>query len=252
MSPDEPVLTIDQHLWVREALHVVDEQARHVAGMLHVSPDADMVDDWRSVGKIALYDAVRRFDPERKRKLATFARYRVRGAILNTVRAEKRHARIELALARAVAFRMSEYTDDYDILRHSPEELKRRLDMFCDSAAAVMFAAGAAEACAATADDPLVAAGERHEHARAVAVLQELVRALEPEERSLLDMLFGLSFDLQKAADQLGVHKQTAWRRLQRLLESLRRELHTRYVREAPWPRNDVALDTIFPQPDEP
>ena len=150
--------------------------------------------------------------------------------ILDTVRRETRVARIELEMARAVAYRMAEYTDDYDILRHSEEELHRRLDLFCHSAAAVMFAAGAEQARIETAADPLIGREEQAQTQRTIAVLQDLVRALSDEERSLLDMLFGLGFDLQKAADALGVHKQTAWRRLGRLLESLRRELHARYV----------------------
>ena len=249
MSTELP-LTIKQHLYVREALFVVDEEARYVASLYHVKEKDHRLDDWKSVGKLALYDAVRRFDPNKDgkpRKFSTFARFRVRGEILDTVKAERHVDRIELAMARAVAFRMAEYADDFDVLRHDDEELQRRRDLFCDSAAAVMFAAGVQQAIEETAQDPQA----RAEYARAVTVLQDLVKALNPEERSLLDMLFGLRWDLQKAADELHIHKSMAWRKLQRLLESLRRELHTRYVRERPLPVNDVELPSIFPEPDD-
>jgi RNA polymerase sigma factor (sigma-70 family) len=232
----EPALTIKQHNLVKRALHVVDQEALRVAAMLGLSPKHDRVDDFRSIGKLALYDAVTRLD-ETRGNLESFGRLRVRGAILKTIKRETRAARIEVAMACAVAYRMADYWDDFNILVHDEPECERRLHILLDSALAAMFASGVEHAQRDTADDVVVA---RDEYARAMAVLKEVVLALNPSERTLLDMLFGCGFDQHQAAEQLGVHKDTAWLRLKRLLARLRVEMEKRLVLAAPAPRDDV------------
>ena len=190
MSAMEPPLTIKQHNQVKRALHVVDEEALHVAAMLGLSPKDHRVDDFKTIGKLALYEAVIRLD-EKRSTLANFGRLRVRGAILDTVKRETRVERIELAMARAVAYRMADYWDDYNIFKHDEEECDRRLDLLVESAAVVMFAAGVEQA-RREADEDGVAG--REEYARAIAVLKEIVLALNEDERALLDMLFGCGF----------------------------------------------------------
>jgi RNA polymerase sigma factor (sigma-70 family) len=237
-----PPLTIKQHAEVRGALYVVDEEALRVAGMLQLAPKHHRVDDFRSIGKIALYDAVTRYD-ENRGSFANYGRWRVRGAILKTVKRETRAERIELEMACAVANRMADYWDDFNILEHDEAECARRLDLFFETAAVTMFVAGAERARREADEDPVA---EREEYARAIAVLRELVFALEPDERALLDLLFGCGFDLQSAGDQLGVHKVTAWQRLHRLLARLKRELHMRHVLESPSPRDDVEAQPVL------
>ena len=236
MSGMEPPLTIKQHNQVKRALHVVDEEALHVAAMLGLSPTDDRVDDFKTIGKLALYEAVIRLD-EKRSTLANFGRLRVRGAILNTVKRETRVERIEVAMARAVANRMADYWDDFNILIHDEPECDRRLQILLDSALAAMFVAGVGQAQRDTPEDALVG---RDEYARAMAVLKEVVLALNPSERALLDMLFGCGFDQHQAAEQLGVHKDTAWLRLKRLLARLRVEMEKKLVLAAPSPRDDV------------
>ena len=239
MSDQETPLTIQQHTRVKNALPVVEQQALKIARQRHLRPDDPAVDDLRSVGKLALYDAVRRYDPEKVKSFAGFAQFRVRGAMLDSLEATTRTARIEREMARAMANRMADYADDFDILRHDTAEFARRLDEMCEHAATTMFVAGAELARRELDEDQ---AEGREEYARTLLLLGELVRALKAEERTLLDLLFGCGFDLQAAAERLGVVKTTAWLRLRRLLVSLRRELNKRFVYHAPHPRDDVPV----------
>ena len=203
------------------------------------------MNDLRAVGKIALCEVARRFDEARADTFAYFAAsLRVRGAMLQSLKVGGSAARVERAMAAAVAERMADYDDDYDVLRDDASEIERRVDRFVENAAAVMFATGA-EAARREADaDPDPIAG-REEYARSLLALRELKDGLKPDESALLDMLFERGFDLHAAADQLGVDRQTAWRRLQRLLASLRRDLEARFIREAPCPRNEVPIPQI-------
>jgi RNA polymerase sigma factor (sigma-70 family) len=242
VSREEPVLTIKQHRQVYRALPIVGEEAEGVAMLLGWSLDDPRLEDFRSIGKLALYDAVTRLD-EQKGSLEKFGRYRVRGAILDNVRAEAARARIEVQMARAVAYRMCDYWDDFNILQHDETECERRLHVMLDSALAVMFAAGVEQAQRDTAEDAVAA---REEYARAMAVLKEVVLALRPDERALLDMLFGCGFDQIRAAERLGVHKDTAWLRLKRLLARLKVELEKRLVTAAPAPRDDVPVSPVL------
>ncbi len=239
----ETPLTIQQHKWVREALFLVDEQAASIGAMLHLPPKHDRLDDFRSIGKLALYEQVTRYDPARG-KFADFARRRVRGAILNTVKAETRAERIEIAMAIAVANRMADYHDDYKFWELDEAKAEVHLDKFCETAAVVMFVAGAEQARREAEEDPVEG---REEHERAFAVLKELVRALRPEEQELLSLLFVCGFDQHEAAQRLGVHKDTVWARSKRLLVKLQHEMRMQQIREAPCPRNDVPIPQFLP-----
>lgn len=239
----DPPLTIKQHADVKRALYLVDEEAVKVGAMFGLAAKHHAIDDLRTIGKLALYDSVRRFDEARKVKLAGFARLRVRGAMIDTVKAERKEARLLRGMARAVAYGMADYFDDFDVLRDDDAELQRRLDLFCDTADAIMFMAGAEETRRQADDDGTAG---REEYAWTFSALAEVVQGIDPDGRALLDMVFATGFNLQQAADDLGVDRQTAWRRLRRLLGDMRRLLNTRCVREAPAPRNDVPIPEVL------
>ncbi len=237
---DEAPLTIQQHLKVRSALPMVEEHAQHFerkyAGLVRG-------DDLRGEGKLALCDVVRRFDETRRKVedadakrardgFEVFASYRVKGAMRNHVKAETRQQRIRKEIDRAFYNRMADYGDDYDILRHDQPEFQRRLDVMCQHALSAMLFAGAEQARREAEDDPAAAV----EYAESLATLRVLVLALKPEERQILDLVFGYGFNLDEAADAMVVVKLTAWRRLHRVLESLRRELEMLGMKDMPVP----------------
>ncbi len=240
----ETPLTIKQHMLVKEALFVVEDEAVNVGWMLDLPPKHDRVDDFRSIGKLALYDAVRAYD-EARGKFPPFGRWRVRGALLRSVKRERRAERIEIAMAIAVANHMADYQwDKWSVLDTDEEKAEAHLGKVCEAAAVVMFVAGAEEARREAEEDPVAA---RQEYERTLAVLKELVLALKPDERELLNLLFGCGFEQREAAERLGVHKDTVWLRLRRLLAKLQHELRMREIVEAPCPRNDVPIPQLLP-----
>jgi RNA polymerase sigma factor for flagellar operon FliA len=227
----EVPLTIAQHLLVRNAMSLVERNAQRVAWDWDMNAD---LDDLRSIGKLALYRAVVRFDPAVGVPFAEFAALRVYGAMLDTVRRDGRKERLRLAVEREVTRLTEYYTDDFDILQHDDPELQRRLNTFKDSVLAVAYAAGLEETLSSAAEDHL-ADGE--EGARALASLGEAVAKLERTDQQVLSLLVCHKLDLQEIASELGIrHKTAAWRRVQLVLKRLREHLLARGVVRAPPP----------------
>ena len=168
MSNQEVPLTIAQHLLVRNAMSLVERNAQRVAWDWDMKAD---LDDLRSIGKLALYRAVVRFDPAVGVPFAEFAALRVYGAMLDTVRRDARKERLRLAVEREVTRFTEYYTDDFDILQHDDPELQRRLNTFKDSVLAVAYAAGLEETLSSAAEDNLA---DSEEGARALASLVQL------------------------------------------------------------------------------
>jgi RNA polymerase sigma factor for flagellar operon FliA len=231
VSNQEVPLTIAQHLLVRNAMAVVERNAQRVAWAWDMKAD---LDDLRSIGKLALYRAVVRFDPTVGVPFAEFATLRVYGAMLDTVRRDARKERLRLAVEREVTRFTEYYTDDFNILQHDDPELQRRLDTFKESVLAVAYAAGLEETLSSAAEDHLA---DSEESARALASLGEAVVKLERSDQHVLSLLVCHKLDLQEIADELGIrHKTAAWRRVQLVLKRLREHLHAQGITRAPPP----------------
>jgi RNA polymerase sigma factor (sigma-70 family) len=230
---------IDQHKQVRAALPLVEKHARHFEREYGRLVEGD---DLRTVGKLALYAAARRFDEKRvtvpradetgMSGFEVFASFRIKGAMRNAVKAETKQERIKKEMDRAFYNRMAEYTDDFDILRHDQPEFQRRLDVMCQHALSAMFYAGAEQARREDEHDAETALA----YAESLATLRVLVLALKPDERQVLDLVYGHGFNLDDAADAMNVARVTAWRRLHRVLESLRREFEAIGLTDMPVP----------------
>ncbi len=85
-------------------------QVRLIARRIHERlPDSVSLDDLISTGTVGLITAIDRFDPTLGVKLKTYAEYKIRGAILDSLRGldwaprqqRKRHKQIEAAISRA-------------------------------------------------------------------------------------------------------------------------------------------------------
>ena len=85
-------------------------QVRLIARRIHERlPDSVNLDDLISTGAVGLISAIDRFDPSLRVKLRTYAEYKIRGAILDSLRGldwaprqqRKRHKQIEKAIAVA-------------------------------------------------------------------------------------------------------------------------------------------------------
>ncbi len=100
LSPEERERLILEHL----------PQVRLIARRIHERlPESVNLDDLISTGTIGLISAIDRFDPSVGVKLKTYAEYKIRGAILDSLRGldwaprqqRKRHKQIEAAIASA-------------------------------------------------------------------------------------------------------------------------------------------------------
>jgi RNA polymerase sigma factor FliA len=100
LSPEEREQLILEHL----------PQVRLIARRIHERlPDSINLDDLISTGAVGLISAIDRFDPSLNVKLKTYAEYKIRGAILDSLRGldwaprqqRKRHKQIETAIAAA-------------------------------------------------------------------------------------------------------------------------------------------------------
>ena len=253
--------TTEQHKLVREALPVVDECAGKVCWRydlfgrperrhVHKGATGDCVgySDMGTTGKLALYDALPRYKPERNSSFGRYARYRVFGAMMNEVKAMTRQRLVDREMLRAFAYYMADYTDDFDIMKHDRQEMQRRVDALCDSAAAVMFVVGA-EQERLDADRDIVA--DAQESAVAVEGLREAVNELDDDQRHFLNLLFAYGFDQPKVGEIIGVARETVCRRLARLTADLKRLLKTFGIKRAPPPIQLRALRPVLDEPDD-
>jgi len=243
-----PPLTIKQHLLVREALAMLDQWAAQVRSRWRRFGAELDYDDLRSVGKLALYDAVTRYREERNSSFARYAKLRVWGAMIDAAVANTSDARIVRAMIRARCYHMADYNDDFNVMKHDQGEMHRRVDSMCDAAAAVMFAVGV-ETIARERERDLVA--DTEENVRAIAALDEIVGDLPDDDRQLLDLLFGHGFDQHKVGDILGITHETVCRRLRRLRENLKRLLRIKGIDHAPPPVQLAGLRPVLKTPDE-
>lgn len=226
-----PPLTIAQHLLVRHAMPAVERQARRVAWKWNKQDDFE---DLCTVGKLALYDAVTRFDEAMGVPLAEFASLRVYGAMLNTVVGETDDERMRLLVEREVTRYTEYYHDDFNILLDDDAKLQQQLKTFEECVLAVAFAAGIEEIRCRAAEDHVA---NRQESARAIASLGEAVAKLERADQIVLSLLVCHKLDLQEIAVELGLrHKTSAWRRVQYVLKRLREHLLAQGITRAPPP----------------
>jgi RNA polymerase sigma factor (sigma-70 family) len=229
---------------VRDALPVVDKFAsqmcwkydlygRFDSRHVHQGGAGDCVGyaDLCTIGKLALYESVPRFEPGRNRSFSRFAAWRVFGAMMDEIIVGAAEARIDREMVRALAYFMADYRDDFDILQHDKEEMQRRLDAMCDSAAALMFVAGAEQA-RVEAERDLVA--DTEETALAIEVLGVIVADLDEDQRRLLRLLFVHGFNQDKVGAMIGAARETVCRRLTRLCAELKRLLKVHGVDRLP------------------
>lgn len=224
-----PVLTIRQHGLVRRALHVLDEEAARIKAQYG---DAVDFEELKADGKLALYECAQRFDERVCPSFEAYARFRVRGTMLDQVATETTEARVRKRMERAAAQRIADYHDDYDVLRHDRPEFLRRLDLMCDRVATAMHLSGSEQARREAGDNPEAAAA----YAEEIAALETVIAPLNAEERELLDLIYASDFNLEQAGAALGVVKETAFRRIHRLLDKLRVALVALGVTHAPEP----------------
>nr|AYM54432.1 hypothetical protein [Phaselicystis flava] len=236
----EPPLTIQQHGIVKQTLHVVDRHAKRLARRWGHRVDEG---DLRGAGHIALCYAVLDYREELANSFEGYAALRVQGAMIDLVRAETFHERVDRAARRAAVDYAAHVHDDWNGLVHDDDEIQKRYRSIADGLLTAELLTAVDEAQRATGEDAVTAA---EEYGRAVAVLGRALRVLGERETTLLALLFGERLSLPEAAEQMGLHYMTAYRLRERVLGLLRRELEAEGIQRAPTPSDAVQAGGVF------
>jgi RNA polymerase sigma factor for flagellar operon FliA len=196
-------------------------QVRLIARKIHERVPASICfDDLLSAGIVGLIQAVDNFDPAQKVKLRTFAEFRIRGAILDSLREadwaprlKRRMARdLEAAVARAEqkAGRTAEEGEIAAELSITVEEYRKRLgEVAALDIGELEFLRDEKETplllkyVASAEDDSPAVQLERHELERLLATAIDRIPAVE---KTVLGLYFYEELTLKEIADIMGIH----------------------------------------------
>jgi len=211
LSEDERERLILEHL----------PQVRLVARKIHERlPDTVVFDDLMSAGVVGLIQAIDHFDPRQNVKLKTYAEFRIRGAILDSLRdtdwaprLKRRQAReFEAAMARAEQ-RLGRTPEEEEIARElslTLDEYRQKLtEMEALNIGELDFARDEKEA-------PVIlkytAAGDENspeitmERAELERLIASSIDRIPKVEKTVLSLYFYEELTLREIADVMGVH----------------------------------------------
>ncbi len=204
------------------------EIARRAAALIHPRVrDHVALEDLVALANAGLAEAAERFDPERGASFATFAWYRVQGAILDGLRAQAQLPR--RTWARLVALRAaSEYLEHCG--ERAPGDAAAPDDAALPAVARAMSAIRTMYVLSLEAlrDLGFDAAGEAPalpdgiDRARAAARLREAVAQLPDKERAVVTKHYFEGKTLLEAGAELGMSKSWASRMHAQAIERLR------------------------------
>lgn len=218
-------LTPEQSAWVESNTPRVKTIARSVKRLL---PEANF-DDLESAGYEGLVQAALRYDPESGVSFATFSHYRVRGSMIDWVRAQnpglRRHSRALRALAASQDL-LEEQAGRSAGDRRALEERVAAARALVERTAASVLTARAMD------NEPDELGGE--ENPEKSVIQRELhqrlggeVDKLPPEDRELIDAIYVRGETMHELAQRLEVATSTVSRRHTKLMSRLARQLRS-------------------------
>jgi RNA polymerase sigma factor (sigma-70 family) len=226
-----------EHLLVRNAGQVVVRCAHQLARKFPriVREDGLMaVGDLIALGQGALYRAARVFDEKENPEFEAFARYYVRGAMLNAIDDLLFEERVKHAAARAEDNHCAYHNgDDYNVMKHDEHEARRRYRAFANGVLAASFSAALAEAQRGLDEAEL---SERREYEHALVALQAALGRLSQVDQQMLTLTCRDLMTLKAAAKALDVPYGTARARHARALKLLHEFLVEQGFTRAPQP----------------
>lgn len=214
---------------VREHMELVDIIGRQVRRQLGGSLD---LDDMLSAGREGLLSAARSFDESRGVPFRRWANLRVRGAVLDAVRAQGHLPRRVWQRLRAIEAgeRMQENIteEESNAPAKSAQEADQRLSSYLAGIATAMAVGLIAESTGPETEDVKaggLSAEEQLAHHQLVALAREAVDRRPEAERHLLRRHYfdGVNFD--EAAREIGLSKSWASRLHARAIEAIAKEL---------------------------
>ena len=220
-----PPLSEEQTQRVESHTRMVQRVARSVARNITVLE----VEELESVGNEALVRAALRYDPTSPATFATYAYYRVRGAMLDAIRSRtparraERRARVRLEATQALLQTAAE--DRASAREHGGREtLEQRVAAARELVRRAALAVNLSEAGERGLDrvpdhDP--SPEQQTIDADARRRLWALIEQLEPSERQLLRAIYVDGRTMREYGESIGTSTATVSRRHARLLERL-------------------------------
>jgi RNA polymerase sigma factor for flagellar operon FliA len=179
-------------------------------------------DELVSAGHEGLIQAARRYDPERGVAFSTFAYYRIRGAMFDSVR--RAHTALPTGRKPSFAERADEYLEPHASDPPPPDAAaaaERLATLVADLATTyVLCARDVNEEPDTTMPDPCEATSAREE----LSIVKQRLARLPDSEQRLLRLMYFEDLSMQDAAARLGMSKGWASRLHARALAKLRKE----------------------------
>lgn len=199
---------------------LVERIVRGLVQQLDLSCDPD---DLRAFGYEGILAAKKRFDPSRGVRFSTFAYYRVRGAVLDGVRAQgflKRRAYEKLKAIEAGDAVSEEAAASGGSGLHGSLEARAKAveDILGKISAAYMLSAvGQGDEHPPETPESLVAAAEQRD------VVKQGLSSLPEKERALLEAVYFEGVTLEQAGARIGLSKSWASRLHAKALERMKK-----------------------------
>ncbi|MGK4002867.1 sigma-70 family RNA polymerase sigma factor [Sorangium sp. So ce1036] len=226
-------LTPAQQALVASAVDEVSGVARGLAARLRFRLSFD---ELVSLGHAGLVEAARVYDPARGDSFPRFARYRIRGAMLDGYAREAAEQERVLALCMKGGYDfVGRRRRQGDVMTDIDGKAEERLLDHVDGLAASVFATAVGAAKPATAEDAL---SRRERHDRAHALLRSTLARLTPREAEVLSMHYLEGRPLNEVGGALRIPHPGAYRVHDRAIVRLGKLMRAAGVTELP-PRED-------------
>ncbi len=194
-------------------------QVQHIARRIHERlPQQVSMEDLVQCGVLGLIDAVRRYDPSKRVKLRHYAEFRIRGAILDSLRqndwASRSQRRMGRKIEEATNSRRAELGRDpteaevasamrvnLEVLQRSKTELRSLAVLTCELGSDDFEIENAISPVAEKKQSPYHAALKSEMTER----IEKAIDALPERERRLVDMYYFKELTMKEIARALGV-----------------------------------------------
>jgi RNA polymerase sigma factor for flagellar operon FliA len=224
MSPplsDEQAARVERHTTL---VRTIARRISHSVGVMSV-------EDLESIGNEALVHSAMRYDPTSAASFATFANYRVHGAMIDAIRKRtpgRRKQKRALRRLAATQAMLSEAAQDEDAQRASGQRqsLEQRVEAARELVRRAVISVRLSEPSGSgTGFDRAVTSDPDPEQllldADARSRMWSLVSELDPDERLIIESLYMKDATMKDLAERLGTSIATISRRHSKLLDRL-------------------------------
>ena len=233
---ETPTHIRDREKLILEGLPQVELIARRIRRNLPSSVD---LDDLISSGIVGLIAAIDRYDPKQNVKLKTYAEYKIRGAILDSLRAldwaqrdQRKRSRLIEAATRDLVKEHCRTPDDEEIATRIGLTLEQYQNWLNEAPPTPVEGEDAVLRCIS----PEQSQSELFERDELRRLVSKCIKKLPPIERAVLNLCCYEGCTLLEIAKKIGMHQSRISQLKSQAISRLR------YVLQALWPPERKAL----------